>query len=110
MTTRPADDLEEHFRDVRERWEERAAHGAFLALASSRYQLATAAALYRAEKAARPERADEADEQIAAIMVLATDALATTRRPPPRLRWLGAVISGVFLGVAAYIVKRVVWG
>lgn len=103
--------LDELFEDVLAEWEQPARHTAFLKLAQLRNELARAASLYRAEKAAHPERAAEADKRLAAIMVLATESLQLSRTPPPEVKkstWI--VIGGVFVGVALYVMKRAFFG
>jgi hypothetical protein len=103
--------MDELFEDVRAHWDEASRHTAFLKLAQIRGELARAAALYRDEKAARPERGDEADKRLAAVMVLATESLQLTRTPPPEVKkstWI--VIGGVFVGLALYAVKRAFFG
>ena len=104
-------DLDEHFQDVLANWEDKGAHAAFLEIARQRHQLARASTLYRAEKEAHPERAEAIDKRQAAIVLLATQALEADRKPPPsinRSTWL--TIGAIFMGIAAYFVKRALFG
>lgn len=104
-------DLDDLFNDVLAAWDEPAAHDAFLEIARERHQLARASTLYRAEKEAHPERADAIDKRQAAIVLLATQALEAAREPPPTINkstWL--TIGAIFMGIAAYFVKRALFG
>jgi hypothetical protein len=103
--------MDELFEEVQVHWDEPQRHTAFLKWAQIRSELARAAALYRQEKAARPERTEEADQRLAAIMLLATESLQLSRTPPPEVKkstWI--LIGGVFVGVALYVVKRALFG
>jgi hypothetical protein len=100
-------DLDEAFREVSARWDDRGAHASFLEHARREQKLARAAALYREEKTRAPERAEEADRRLGAIVLLATEALQAERVPPPQIRksvWL--TIGAIFMGVAAYVFYR----
>lgn len=103
--------IAELFREVEAAWDEKEPHETLLAVARKHHQLAQAATLYREHKAAHPEHAEAADKRLSTIMVLATEALAATRVPPPTVgRGVWIVIGGIFLGVAAYVVKRGFFG
>lgn len=104
-------DLDDLFNDVLAAWDEPDAHTAFLEIARRRHQLARASTLYRAEKEAHPERAEVVDKRQAAIVLLATQALQATSEPPPTINkstWL--TIGAIFMGVAAYCIKRALFG
>ena len=104
-------DLDDLFGDVLADWDNAEAHATFIEIARQRHQLARAATLYRTEKQAHPDRGEDIDKRQTAIVLLATQALEVDRQPPPTIKkstWL--TIGAIFVGVAAYFMKRALFG
>jgi hypothetical protein len=100
--------LEVFWQNVVDRWDDDAAHKAFLLHCQNSEQLGVAAARYAAMKN-DAARGPSAQKRLEAIAVLATAALQASREPiqAVRQRWLWAVTVLVFGTMAAYAVVRV---
>ena len=101
--------VEALWRNVVERWEEDAAHHAFLQICRERGRLADAAARYRG-MSGDPARREIAQKRLTAITLLAFAELEASRSPTERpfvLNVLVALLLLTFLGLLGFGVYQV---
>lgn len=104
-TPRPFDDpgLEALWRNALSRWEEDAAHQAFLEACRASGRLADAAARYRSV-AGDHSRRETAEKKLTAITLLAFAELESTRRPLTKAKASWTLLATVLLVVSALAV------
>lgn len=101
--------VEALWRNVVERWEEDAAHHAFLQICRERGRLADAATRYRG-MAGDPVRRELAQKRLTAITLLAFAELEASRSPHERPRILNVLVALLlltFVGLLAFGVHQV---
>lgn len=99
------------WKNVEARWDDDKAHAAFLEFAAAKGELPEAAGRYRAIKEAGDERSPIAEKKLGAIIVIATQMLASERsdpskKPPKILTFIVFVVSFAIVAWVASVVLR----
>lgn len=103
------DGLEALWENVLARWDDDKAHAAFLQYAQRGMHLPEAGARYRRIKDGEPERAEMAQKQLQALMVLALALLQERQQEPVTgpPRWLTVVTFVLALAALAFLARQV---
>jgi hypothetical protein len=95
------------WKQVVNRWDDPATHGAFLQYCQRTGALSEAAARYRGMSGDHA-RGEEARRRLAGVVILATQALEVTRSPARRgaPTWLTVLIGALCLLLVSYTLRR----